>query len=690
MNAGDEILIDDGRVRLRATGVSDTDVTTMVEIGGQVSNHKGINLPGVHVSVPAMSDKDVDDLRWALRQGVDFIALSFVRSAKDAEDVRDVMREEDILRPLIAKIEKPQAVENLDEVMDAFDGVMVARGDLGVELPLEEVPIVQKLIVEKARRNAKPVIVATQMLESMISAPRPTRAEASDVANAVLDGTDAVMLSGETSVGAYPIETVRTMARIIESTEEHGLPRMASLTWKPKTKSGVICRAAADVAEAIDAKYLVAFTTSGDSARRMSRYRSHIPVIAFTPDPVVRSQLALSWGVETFHVPMRQAHRRHGAAGRQGPARDRTVRRGPAGRHRGREPARHRRLHQRPAHPQHGRRHQPRLTRRTTTPSSTRTTCSATRCRSAEAQPARSVWVASRSGPAVEQGRRGHRAGPGGDRRGGVEPHPLRRRVAVQRDGQVAVDRRVPGRVEREADPAAGVREHQHPLPAGRRLAVEQRNLLPTPPHRRAGLVERAALEPELDRRQVTVSVDARQPDGHLVRQLRWIQRGTLRVLTGSRPARWPVATPCATRTGRSSATAVASNSSSRRPDLSRSTSMRNGATGTAPRTSTDTRPSRCPSTRLEPLDRPGQQRRRRPGMLLVRAPRPRRPRTAGERRLVELGVKGVHVNEYRGVAVGAEGGTRTRTPFRTTVFETVASAIPPPRPVLSPDNLLT
>ena len=250
-----------------------------------------------------MSEKDTDDLRWALRQGVDFVALSFVQSAKDAEDARVIMREEDILRPLIAKIEKPQAVENLDEVMDAFDSVMVARGDLGVELPLEEVPIVQKLIVEKARRNAKPVIVATQMLESMISAPRPTRAEASDVANAVLDGTDAVMLSGETSVGAYPIETVRTMARIIESTEQQGLPRMAALTWKPKTKSGVICRAAADVAEAVDATYLVAFTTSGDSARRMSRYRSHIPVIAFTPDPVVRSQLAMTWGVETFHVP---------------------------------------------------------------------------------------------------------------------------------------------------------------------------------------------------------------------------------------------------------------------------------------------------------------------------------------------------------------------------------------------------
>lgn len=300
---GDEILIDDGRVRLRATNVTATDVTAVVEIAGTVSNHKGINLPGVEVNVPAMSDKDIADLRWALRQGVDFIALSFVRSAKDADDVRKIMDEEGVHRPIIAKIEKPQAVDNLDEIVDAFDAFMVARGDLGVELPLEDVPIVQKLIVEKARRNAKPVIVATQMLESMISAPRPTRAEASDVANAVLDGADAVMLSGETSVGEFPIITVQTMARIIESTEDHGLPMMAAVTWKPKTKSGVICRAAADVAEAIDARFLVAFTTTGDSARRMTRYRSRVPVIAFTPAPLVRSQLALSWGIETFQVP---------------------------------------------------------------------------------------------------------------------------------------------------------------------------------------------------------------------------------------------------------------------------------------------------------------------------------------------------------------------------------------------------
>lgn len=304
VGAGDEVLIDDGRVRLRVTAVDGPDVHTVVEVGGPVSDNKGINLPGVAVSVPAMSDKDRTDLRWALNEGADFIALSFVRSADDVEDVRVIMREVGIMRPVIAKIEKPQAVENLDTIMDAFNGVMVARGDLGVELPLEDVPVVQKEIVAMARRNAKPCIVATQMLESMISSPRPTRAEASDVANAVLDGADAVMLSGETSVGAYPVQSVQTMARIIESTEDHGLPMMAQYTWKSKTRPGLICRAARDVAEAIDAHFMVAFTKSGDSARRMARYRSHVPVIAFTPDPIVRDQLALTWGVETFHVPM--------------------------------------------------------------------------------------------------------------------------------------------------------------------------------------------------------------------------------------------------------------------------------------------------------------------------------------------------------------------------------------------------
>jgi pyruvate kinase len=300
VSVGDPILIDDGKVRLEVVEVGETDVVTRVRVAGPVSNHKGINLPGVAVSVPAMSEKDIEDLRWALHMTVDFIALSFVRNAADAEDVRTIMREEGIFLPVIAKIEKPQAIDNIEEIVDAFDGFMVARGDLGVECPLEDVPFLQKQVIEVARRHAKPVIVATQMLESMISSPRPTRAEASDVANAVLDGADAVMLSGETSVGEFPVETVETMARIIASTEDHGLARMAAIDWQPRTRGGVIAKAAAEVAERVGAKYLVAFTQSGDSARRLSRYRGPIPMLAFTPVPVVRSQLALSWGVETF------------------------------------------------------------------------------------------------------------------------------------------------------------------------------------------------------------------------------------------------------------------------------------------------------------------------------------------------------------------------------------------------------
>jgi pyruvate kinase len=297
---GDPILVDDGKLRLRVVKVGDKDVTTRVEVGGRISDHKGLNLPGVAVSVPALSEKDIVDLRWALRTSVDYIALSFVRSAADVEDVRRIMDEEGVSLPVIAKIEKPQAIDNLDEVIDAFDAFMVARGDLGVECPLEDVPFLQKRVIDKARRNAKPVIVATQMLESMIANPAPTRAEASDVANAVLDGADAVMLSGETSVGEYPIETVETMARIISSTERHELASMAAIDWQPLTRGGVIAKAAAEVADRMDAKYLVAFTQSGDSARRASRYRGRIPLLAFTPEPKVRSQLAMSWGVETF------------------------------------------------------------------------------------------------------------------------------------------------------------------------------------------------------------------------------------------------------------------------------------------------------------------------------------------------------------------------------------------------------
>ena len=300
---GDPILIDDGRVLVRVTAVEGPRVVTRVEVAGPVSNNKGLNLPGVAVSVPAMSEKDEADLRWGLRIGADLIALSFVRSAADYDDVRRIMEEEGRIVPVIAKIEKPQAVENLAEIVDAFDGIMVARGDLGVEMPLEQVPLVQKRAIELARRSAKPVIVATQVLESMISAPRPPRAEASDCANAVLDGADAVMLSGETAMGDFPIEAVRTMARIIENTEEFGAERIAPLGSSPHTRGGAITRAAAEIGETLDVKYLVTFTQSGDSARRMSRLRSAIPLLAFTPVATVRNMLSLSWGVQSYEVP---------------------------------------------------------------------------------------------------------------------------------------------------------------------------------------------------------------------------------------------------------------------------------------------------------------------------------------------------------------------------------------------------
>jgi pyruvate kinase len=301
---GDRILIDDGKVTVEVVEVKGNDVVTKVIEPGAVSNNKGINLPGVAVSVPALSEKDIDDLRWGLRAGADFIALSFVRSAEDIKDVHKIMDEEGIRVPVIAKIEKPQAVENLVEIVDAFDGIMVARGDLGVELPIEDVPLVQKQCVELARDMAKPVIVATQMLDSMITNSRPTRAEATDCANAVLDGADALMLSGETSVGEFAIEAVQTMARIIQKTEEGGLDRIRPIKTAPRTKGGAITKAATEVGAIVDAKYLVAFTQSGDSARRMSRLRSPIPILAMTPEIGTYNRLALSWGVESMLTPI--------------------------------------------------------------------------------------------------------------------------------------------------------------------------------------------------------------------------------------------------------------------------------------------------------------------------------------------------------------------------------------------------
>jgi pyruvate kinase len=302
--AGDRILIDDGKVTVEVTSVTKTDVVTKVIEPGTVSNNKGINLPGVAVSVPALSEKDIDDLRWGLKAGADFIALSFVRSADDIKDVHRIMDEEGIRVPVIAKIEKPQAVANLEGIVEAFDGIMVARGDLGVELPIEDVPLVQKHCIELARNAAKPVIVATQMLESMMTNSRPTRAEATDCANAVLDGADALMLSGETSVGEFAIEAVETMARIIQKTEEGGLERIRPIINSPRTKGGAITKAATEVGAIVEAKYLVAFTQSGDSARRMSRLRSPIPILALTPEVGTYNRLALTWGVEPMITEM--------------------------------------------------------------------------------------------------------------------------------------------------------------------------------------------------------------------------------------------------------------------------------------------------------------------------------------------------------------------------------------------------
>jgi pyruvate kinase len=308
VSPGAVILVDDGRVVLDVEAIQGTRVRTRVRVGGLVSDHKGLNFPGVRVSVPTLTSKDADDLRWALDLRADLIALSFVQGPEDAGPARAIMDECGVRLPLIAKIEKPQAVAALPEVVEAFDGVMVARGDLGVELPLEEVPMLQKRAVRLARDAAKPVIVATQMLESMISAPKPTRAEVSDVANAVFDGADAVMLSAETSVGRYPVEAVATMARIIAAAERDPVLSSTLAAAPPSAEApgrvgAAIARAAAEAGAQTGAVALVAFTITGETARRLATCRPQIPLLAFTTEPATRSQLALTWGAETFLVP---------------------------------------------------------------------------------------------------------------------------------------------------------------------------------------------------------------------------------------------------------------------------------------------------------------------------------------------------------------------------------------------------
>lgn len=295
---GDRLLIDDGKVAVVCKEVDGNDVVCEVLEGGPVSNNKGVSLPGMDVSVPALSEKDIKDLRFALRLGVDLVALSFVRSPQDVDLVHAIMDEEGRRVPVIAKLEKPEAVAALESIIKAFDAIMIARGDLGVEVPLEQVPLFQKHAIQIARENAKPVIVATQMLDSMISNLRPTRAESSDVANAVLDGADAIMLSGETSVGIDPHNTVRTMSRIVRHAEAEG--QVPPLSHFPHTMRGVVSYSARDIAERLDAKAIVAFTNSGDTAKHVARLHPHLPLLVFTPQQAVRSQLALTWGAETF------------------------------------------------------------------------------------------------------------------------------------------------------------------------------------------------------------------------------------------------------------------------------------------------------------------------------------------------------------------------------------------------------
>jgi pyruvate kinase len=298
---GDRILVDDGKVGLVVESVSGKVVHTRVVDPGPISDHKGLNLPGVEVGAPALTNKDVADLRWAIRMGVDIVALSFVRKPTDIDRVHEIMDSEGRRLPVFAKVEKPEAVAALPKLVETFDGIMVARGDLGVELPLEAVPLEQKRAIELCRDAAKPVIVATQMLDSMTTGSRPTRAEVSDVANAILDGAGALMLSGETSIGENPKLVVETMSRIISHVEQHAIAAVPPPTRdEHETTARALTRAAVDVAASVGAEGVVAFTETGVAARLVARHRSAIPIIAFTPNEHVRNQLSVVWGVEAF------------------------------------------------------------------------------------------------------------------------------------------------------------------------------------------------------------------------------------------------------------------------------------------------------------------------------------------------------------------------------------------------------
>ncbi len=295
---GDRVLIDDGRIALEVQQVEGEDVVCRVEAGGLVQDHKGVNLPRTAVRMAVLTDKDREDLAFGLRHGVDYVGVSFVRSAADLLEVREFINEQRSDAQVVAKLERPEALGHLDEILAATSGVMVARGDLGVELPVEDVPVAQKEIIRKARLARTPVIIATQMLESMVSSSRPTRAEVSDVANAILDGTDAVMLSAESAVGAYPVEAVRVLDRIIRRTEGAFPPATMDRPRRGEVSfPQAISDAAAFSAQELKARAIVAFTQSGSTARLISQDRPPVPIIAFAPSERVRRRLALDWGV---------------------------------------------------------------------------------------------------------------------------------------------------------------------------------------------------------------------------------------------------------------------------------------------------------------------------------------------------------------------------------------------------------
>jgi len=299
---GNSILLDDGLLEFKVTEKYPDSLQAKVVTGGILKSRKGVNLPNVRISIPSLTEKDIEDLAFGIKQDVDYIALSFFRTAKDVRDIISRIRAAGSQAGVIAKIEKPEALDVIDEIIEEADGIMVARGDLGIEIPTEQVPVVQKMIIEKCRTAGKPVITATQMLDSMITNPRPTRAESSDVANAVLDGTDAVMLSGETAAGAYPMEAVNVMDRICRSIEDNRPQLYNSLgyrkpEWKEKQVIESLAYSCVTIADNVEAKAISTITHSGSTARRIAKFRPKVPIVAFTENLKVRRQLNLIWGV---------------------------------------------------------------------------------------------------------------------------------------------------------------------------------------------------------------------------------------------------------------------------------------------------------------------------------------------------------------------------------------------------------